>query len=86
MTRDADGLDPECDKNVFQLWKEVGEKLPFKVVRWNWHEPNSGFLVESIEIRKWPYGKAWGRAFRNGVFGREEELGCAGCYQWKIVP
>ena len=21
--------DPECNKNVFQLWKEGGEKLPF---------------------------------------------------------
>jgi hypothetical protein len=29
--------DPECNKNVFQLWKEGDEKLPFKVVRWTWN-------------------------------------------------
>ena len=25
--------DPEGNKNVFQLWKEGGERLPFKVIR-----------------------------------------------------
>ena len=54
-------IDPECNKNVFQLWKEGGEKLPFKVIRWTWNPATSTFLVERIEIGKWPYGKAWGR-------------------------
>ena len=32
------------------------------------------------------YGKAWGRFVRNGVVADLfEVLGCAGCYQWKIV-
>ena len=59
--------DPECNKNVFQLWKEGGERLPFKVIRWTWNPATSTFLVERIEIGKWPYGKAWGRFIRNGV-------------------
>ena len=53
--------DPEGNKNVFQLWKEGGERLPFKVIRWTWNPATSTFLVERIEIGKWPYGKAWGR-------------------------
>jgi hypothetical protein len=60
-------IDPECNKNVFQLWKEGGERLPFKVIRWTWNNATSAFLVERIEIGKWPYGKAWGRFIRNGV-------------------
>jgi hypothetical protein len=79
-------VDPTCDKNVFQLWKENGEKLPFKVIRWTWSS-DSAFLVERIAIRKWPYGMAWGRFIRNGLTDTEaEELSCAGSYQWKIVP
>ena len=38
-------IDPECNKNVFQLWKEGGEKLPFKVIRWTWNTTTSAFLV-----------------------------------------
>jgi hypothetical protein len=48
-------IDPECDKNVFQIWREQGEKFPFKVIRWTW-SPGRTFLVERIEIGKWPYG------------------------------
>jgi hypothetical protein len=71
---------------VFQLWREGGEKLPFKVIRWTWKPEASAFLVERIEIGKWPYGKAWGRFIRDGVAQSPEKLSNAGSYQWKIVP
>jgi hypothetical protein len=78
-------IDRECDKNVFELWKANGEKLPFKVIRWTWN-PATNFLVERVEIRKWPYGKAWGRFVRGGVAdANSEALSCAGTYEWKIV-
>ena len=77
--------DPEGNKNVFQLWKEGGERLPFKVIRWTWNPATSTFLVERIEIGKWPYGKAWGRFIRNGVPEVPQQLSGAGSYQWKVV-
>ena len=78
--------DPECNKNVFQLWKEGGEKLPFKVIRWTWNPATSAFLVERIEVGKWPYGKAWGRFIRDGVpEATPQQLSGAGSYQWKVV-
>jgi hypothetical protein len=79
-------IDRDCNKNVFQLWKECGERLPFKVIRWSWNPATSAFLVERIEIGKWPYGKAWGRLVRNGQLEQLEQLSNAGSYQWKVVP
>ncbi|TAU48161.1 hypothetical protein ELI44_09095 [Rhizobium ruizarguesonis] len=78
-------LDPDCDKNVFQIWKTGEEKLPFKVVRHSWNPQISAFLVEKIEIKKWPYGTAWGRFIRNGIAGAPQKLDNAGSYQWKVV-
>lgn len=78
-------IDPACDKNVFQLWREGGEKLPFKVIRWSWNPTKTVFLVERIEIKNWPYGTAWGCFVRNGVPGTPQKLDSAGSYQWKTV-
>ena len=78
-------IDPKCNKNVFQLWRDGGEVLPFRVIRWTWNPAATNFLVEQIEIGKWPYGKAWGRIIRYGVLGEFEQLKNAGSYQWKIV-
>ncbi|MCZ4090609.1 hypothetical protein [Sinorhizobium psoraleae] len=77
-------IDPDCNKNVFQLWKEGGEKLPFTVIRWTWG-PASYFLVEKLEIGKRRYGKAWGRFVRDGVAGEPQKMDNAGSHQWKIV-
>ncbi|MBN9066654.1 MAG: hypothetical protein J0H60_09330 [Rhizobiales bacterium] len=78
-------IDRGCKKNVLELWKTNGEKLPFKVIRWTWN-PATNFLVERVEIRKWPYGKAWGRFVRNGIAdAASEQLSCAGNFQRKIV-
>ncbi len=78
-------IDRECNKNVFELWQEGGQQLPFTVVRWTWNPANSAFLVEKIEVKKWPYGTAWGRFLKDGVPGEYEKLSCAGSYQWKTV-
>lgn len=77
-------IDTDCNKNVFELWKENGESVPFKVIRWTWN-PTTVFLVERVEIGKWPFGKAWGTFIRNGVQGPTEKLANAGSYQWKIL-
>lgn len=80
-------------KNIFELWRENGEKLPFKVRRENWTMPNVFILVEDIEIKKWPYGTAYGKSMNiiksgeeiisnNQYHCRNGIVGCAGCYQW----
>ena len=79
-------IDPESNKNVFQLWEEGGAKLPFKVIWWTWNPATSTFLVERIELGKWPYGRAWGRFIRDGVpEATPQQLSGAGSYQWKVV-
>lgn len=44
------------------------------------------YLVERIEIGKWPYGKAWGRYVREGVTGELEKISNSGTYTWKLEP
>jgi len=72
--------------NIFQLWMKTGRTVPIKVVRDHW-DPNTGnyMLVERVEIRKWPYGFAWGRYFKNGVAGEEAKISSAGTYNWKLA-
>jgi len=79
---------PERDwHNIFELWELKGRKLPLKVVREWWNQTaDHYFLVERIEIRKWPYGLAWGRYFRDGKAGDEQKIPCPGGYQWKTAP
>jgi len=82
-------------KNVFELWKENGEKLPFKIRRTNWAMPNVFILVEKIIINKYPYGTAFGKSMSITNDGKEilskfqhhcrnGIIGCAGCFQWLI--
>ena len=78
-------VEPDCNQNVFQLWKRNEEALPFKVIRWTWN-PETVFLVERVEISNWPYGKARGYFIRHGVRGAPQQLPNAGSYQWKFVP
>ena len=82
--------EPETDwKNIFQLWKENGEKLPFKVAKSTWSAEAGHYLVvEKIEIKKWPYGSAWGRYHWNsapGAPGAPEKIKAAGTYNWKLL-
>ena len=82
-------------KNIFEIWKENNEELPFRVRRDNWTMPNVFILVEKIEINKWPYGTAYGKCMKLDQEEKEVisdwqyhcEYGvvkCAGCYQWYI--
>src|SRR4051812_199992 len=49
-------------RNIFQLWRENGERFPFVVARNSWDVAGGSYLVvEHLEIKKWPYGSAWGR-------------------------
>jgi len=82
------------EKNIFEIWKENGEKIPFAVRRNNWTE-NFYTVVTKVEIKKWPYGKAYGYSTINGKFTnhysydngwrKEGTIPCAGCYQWTFV-
>lgn len=82
-------------KNVFELWEEQGEKLPFKVKRVNWTTQNIFILVEKIVIGKFPYGIAYGKSMEINQEGKEAVsdfqyhckngiVSCAGNYQWVL--
>lgn len=72
------------DKNIFELWRENGEKLPIKVIINSWDETKHYALIEKIEIKKWPYGKAYGQYFFYGRPGEKGEIRNAGTYRWKL--
>lgn len=82
------------EKNIFEIWKENGEKTPFAVRRRNW--ANQYYtIVTGVVIKKWPYGDAYGYATINGTFSNHYEydkrwresgiIPCCGCYQWTLV-
>ena len=57
-----------------------------KVLKETWNpDTDHFFLVERIEIRKWPYGFAWGRYHRDGKSDAQQKISAAGTYQWKRV-
>jgi hypothetical protein len=73
-------------KNIFQLWRENGEHLPFTIGKSTWSAEAGHFLVvEKVEIKKWPYGSAWGRYHWNGVPGPSEKISAAGTYNWTRI-
>ena len=74
-------------KNIFQLWKENGEQVPFAVAKGTWSaEAGHYLIVEKIEIKKWPFGSAWGHYHWNGLPpGPREKVKAAGTYNWKRV-
>lgn len=71
-------------KNIFQLWKENGEQIPFKVIKDSWDENKHFAVIERIEIGKWPYGKAYGQYFFHGKAGEKGLISASGTYAWKI--
>lgn len=72
--------------NVFQLWALGGERLPFKARKATWStNVDQFYLIERIEISKWPYGFAWGCYCRNGEVGPSGKISGAGTYQWQAV-
>jgi hypothetical protein len=73
-------------KNIFQLWKENGEQVPFAVAKSTWSaEAGHYLIVERVGIKEWPYGSAWGHYHWNGLPGPREKVKAAGTYNWKRV-
>jgi len=73
-------------KNIFQLWQENGGQLPFTVAKSTWSAEAGHYLVvEKIDIKKWPYGFAWGQYHWNGVPGERGKISAAGTYNWRLV-
>jgi 5-methylcytosine-specific restriction endonuclease McrA len=69
--------------NIFQLWALNDEQLPFKVRKETWSEKvDQYYLVEKIQISKWPYGFACGRYYRDGKISEPEKIRSAGTYTW----
>jgi len=83
------------NKNIFEIWKDNGEVIPFAVRRNNWSSEYYT-VVEKIEIKKWPYGNAYGYPTKNGIYSNHYEysrewkenkiIPCAGSFQWSLVP
>lgn len=71
-------------KNIFELWRENGEKLPFMAIIDSWDENKHYAVIERIEIKKWPYGNAYGQYFFNGKPGARGPISNAGTYRWKL--
>jgi hypothetical protein len=78
--------EPETEwKNIFQLWRDAGERVPFRVVRNSWSATRSHVLiVERVELDKWPYGKAWGTFYYEGSPPEGGRIGVAGTYAWRL--
>jgi 5-methylcytosine-specific restriction endonuclease McrA len=70
--------------NILQLWALNDEQLLFKVRKETWSEKvDQYYLVEKIQISKWPYGFAWGRSYRNGKMSDTEKIRSPGKYTWR---
>ena len=91
ISEDASNLRPVVvpargSHNILELWEINGRKLPIKVIRESWNEAVDHYmLVERIEIRRWPFGFAWGRYHRNGEAGELQKIGSAGSFEWKGI-
>ena len=78
-----DPREPTASQNVFQLWRLAGQQVPFKVVKDTWSGRAGQFmLVEEVEIKKWPYGTAWGRYCNGSDIGELMKVANAGTYTW----
>ena len=77
--------------NIMQIWIKNNKELPFKVRResWgpcSWIEVTKVLISEHNEEYFKKTGNLYGKAF--GKFlGKEPEqqINCAGCYQWILV-
>ena len=74
--------------NIPGLW--IWHRVPFFVRRDTWSRFSLFCVVDVVPkaSRSGLYGKAWGYFVHadTGDFEDFQELGCAGCYQWALVP
>ncbi len=71
-------------KNIFELWRENGEKVPFKVVLDSWDETKHYAVIEEVQVGNWPYGNAFGQYFFYGKPRKKGSIKNAGTYRWKL--
>jgi hypothetical protein len=85
-------------RNVFQIWMDVGQKVPFAVrnAYHKWH-PETYYLVKKVEIsaRNWDYyqkkkgglyGNAWGDLHVKGqLVHTDVPVRLAGTYEWVLL-
>jgi len=75
----------EKSHNIFELWALNDQQLPFRVTKETWSKKVDQFIiVEEIQIRKPPYGFAWGRYCREGAIGEKEKIKNSGTYSWRF--
>ena len=82
------------EKNIFEIWDEIGKKTPFAVRRSNW-SPQYYAVVVKVNIKKWPYGDAFGYPSIHGHYTNHYDydggwrkrrvIPCCGCFQWTLV-
>lgn len=71
--------------NIFQIWKDIGERVPFIARKGHWSQ-HSSVLITKVEIKKFPYGDAYGISLNNGfVNSKNEKLSSPGVYAWYLV-
>jgi len=71
-------------KNIFEIWRGNGEKLPFKARIDSWCEKHF-VVVERVEIGKWSYGQAFGQYYFYGKPGDKTIIKNSGTYRWTLV-
>ncbi len=83
------------NRNIFQIWDDIGRILPFAVTRNN-NTLYDYIVVERVDIKMWPYGIAYGYPSKDGKpsdyfkkFYKDWKKGDAipspGVYQWHLV-
>ncbi len=71
-------------KNIFQLWRENGEVLPFNVVLNSWDPTKRYAEITAVDIKKWPYGNAMGQYFIGDQPGHKSKIRNAGSFTWSL--
>lgn len=80
--------------NIFEIWERIGRQTPFAVRRDHWSDDYYA-IVEKVECKKLPYGKAFGYPTIKGEYSDrfeydkkwldEKLIPCCGCYQWTLA-
>lgn len=79
-------------QNIFEIWIENNQKVPFKVRHFRWAEWRSVEIVRVGDVSKGrngkPYGKAWTRDEwywkQNSKYNTKDEkfVQLCGCFGW----